>query len=402
MTLHYKKAMEKVSLSQDAIKNIQTHINEQANPSQMDEQIIQIQMSEQAHLSQVNAQADSSQANARVSSFRRRFTPLRTTGIAAVLCLAMVLLSTGVVSAYEYFFHKIPEEIALTLIPVKLTHTSQDITMTVQYASVKDGTLSIYFTLEDISDLDRLAEGVKFDRSWEVNEPYSARRIIYKYDSLGYDEESNTYGFLVQITPTNVLGDILYFQDQQYTITINQLLLGQKQEEFVYSPDWSTLPDEPEIYKGKCTSWANVENYKRQSYKVGYNVRMLQAGSWEIPVSDGVMITAAGFMNDGFHIQVRYNDQAGGYDFGHLILVTSDENEIGGFGSMDEGNFCYVSYTDADNYQYTDFIYDISPEDLDGASLKGNFICGDTLLDGDWEVTFSVDQSENGDEDSVL
>ena len=385
MTLHYKKAMEKVSLSQDAIKNIQ--------------------MNAQANLSQVNVQTDPSRTNPRVSLFRRRFTPLRMTGAAAVLCLAMILLSTGVVSAYEYFFHKIPEEIALTLIPVKLTHTSQDITMTVQYASVKDGTLSIYFTLEDISDLDRLAEGVKFNRSWEVNEPYSARsarRIMYKYDSLGYDEESNTYGFLVQITPTNVLGDILYFQDQQYTITINQLLLGQKQEQFVYSPDWSTLPDEPEIYKGKCTSWGNVENYKRKSYKVGYNVRMLQAGSWEIPVSEGVMITAAGFMDDGFHIQVRYNDQAGGYDNGLLTLITADESKIGGFGSMDEGNFCYVSYTDADNYQYTDFIYDISPEDLEGASLSGSFFCGGTLLDGDWEVTFSVDQSENGDEDSVL
>ena len=114
MTLHYKKAMEKVSLSQDAIKNIQTNA--------------------QANLSQVNAQADPSRTNPRVSLFRRRFTPLRTTGVAAVLCLAMILLSTGVVSAYEYFFHKIPEEIALTLIPVKLTHTSQDITMTVQYA----------------------------------------------------------------------------------------------------------------------------------------------------------------------------------------------------------------------------------------------------------------------------
>lgn len=157
--------------------------------------------------------------------------PRRAAGMAAALCAAVALLSTGAVGAYGYFFHDIPSDMAGSLQPVRLTCTSQDITMTVQDASMVDGTLAVYLTLEDISGSDRLAEGVDFYHSYQANKPDGTTETFYRYQSLGYDGESGTYGFLVTITPSDEDRNPLYLEGQTYTLSVGQLLLAQRKQQ---------------------------------------------------------------------------------------------------------------------------------------------------------------------------
>lgn len=355
MRSHYKRTMERITLPSDTLEKIQ-------------------------------AKASAPQT--------RKFSP-KAAAVAAAACLAAILLPVGAASAYGYFFHKIPDEVAHSLQPINLSHTSQDIIMTVQYASVEQGTLAVYLTLEDISGEDRLAQGVDFYHSYRVWKPDDAEETFYKYRSLGYDEDSHTYGFLVEITPSNESGNALYLQDQVYTLSVGQLLLAQAESEPTLSPDWSTLPAEPDAELRSCNEWGYIDSYRREVRTSDNTAEVLLPGSWELPAADGFTITAAGFLDNGLHIQLRYNNRNAPHDYGDLTLTTSDGNIIGNvLGCEMRDRFCWVGFRDQHNYRYTEYIFDVSPEELEGASLSGRFITGGYLLDGDWEVTFSFEQNE--------
>lgn len=355
MRLHYKKAMEYLNPSPDTLENI---LNRAGN----------------------------------IRSWR---SPRRIAGLAAVLCAAVVLLSTGAVSAYGYFFHDIPSDVAGSLQPVQLTCTSQDITMTVQDASMVDGTLAVYLTLEDVSGLDRMAEGVDFCHSYQVRKPDGTDETFYRYQSLGYDEESGTYGFLVTITPTNEDGERMFASDQTYTLSVGQLLLAQKKQQQTLSPDWSSLSQEPDCIQQEYYLLEYVDNYRRPVSISDHEAEVLLAGSWEMPLADGFAITAAGFLDNGLHLQMRYPERNPDFDYGELVLVMPDGKIIGNvLGQADAGSFCSVGFYDEYRYFYKEYIFDISPEELESASLRGDFTSGGYLLDGGWEVSFCLEAEQ--------
>lgn len=317
----------------------------------------------------------------------------RLAGTAAVVILAVVVLSTAAVSAYGHFFHPIPEDVAGALRPIQLTSTSQDITLTVQYASVEKGALTAYLTLEDVSGLNRLSRGVDFYHSYHADKPEETRETSYQYQSLGYDDATHTYGFLVTITPTDASRKPLYLQEQQFTLSVDQLLLSQNSSEPVLYPDWNSLPSQPAAEYRDCHAWSYVDTYSRTVPGSDDKVLVLLPGNWGFPAADGFTVTAAGFLDTGFHIQLRQNRKDAEHDYGALILTDARGNAYGGTLECNRREqFCSVSFRDASGYEYTEFIYDISPEELAGASLRGSFRSGGFLLDGDWEVTFSFEE----------
>lgn len=321
--------------------------------------------------------------------------PRRIAGMAAALCAAVVLLSTGAASAYGYFFHDIPSDVAGSLQPVQLTCTSQDITMTVQDASLVNGTLAVYLTLEDVSGLNRLAEGVDFHHSYQVDKPDGTYETFYQYQSLGYDEESGTYGFLVTITPANEDGEHTFVSSQAYTLSVGQLLLAQRKQQQTLWPDWSSLPQEPDCIQRDYYLRDYVDNYRRPVHISDHKAEVLLAGSWEMPLTDGFAITAAGFLDNGLHLQMRYPERNPDFDYGDLVLVMPDGKIIGHeLGYSDAGNYCCVGFYDEYRYYYKEYIFDVSPEELEGASLRGNFTSGGYLLDGGWEVSFCLETEQ--------
>ncbi len=174
--------------------------------------------------------------------------------------------------------------------------------MTVQDASMVDGTLAVYLTLEDVSGQDRLAEGADFYHSYQVNKPDGTYETFYRYQSLGYDEESGTYGFLVTITPTNENKEHMFVSGQAYTLSVGQLLLAQRKQQLTLSPDWSSLPQEPECIQRDYYLREAVDNYRRPVHISDHEAEVLLAGSWEMPLADGFAITAAGFLDNGLHL----------------------------------------------------------------------------------------------------
>lgn len=299
----------------------------------------------------------------------------------AVVAAALVLALGATAAASGVFYHDIPSAIAQSLEPVQLSSTSQGITMTVQSAVVEDGVFTAYITMEDEQDSGRLTSGVDFYDSYRINTPYRASEVSSFYRSLGYDEVSGTYGFLVQIQSKDDGGRTLDFSGDKFTFSVRQLLLGQVKSEPALTLDWDAVPDDSPTVRKYIFGRNLVEGRDLPLAEDG-TALILQPGALDVPVVDGVAITAAGFLDGLFHLQLHF-DNAGPDDHGWLALVGPDGERLEDCGAM---------YTREENGgKYLDTLYDITREELSGCTLAGKFTTGGYLLDGDWKVTFALE-----------
>ncbi len=304
--------------------------------------------------------------------------------LAAALTLISALMITANATNIGNIFHNIAPSVAQALRSVQLSDESQGITMEVQSASVKNGVLTAYILLADENN--QLSQGVDFYNSYRVDTPYHPSEVVSSYQALGYDEESKTFGFLLTIQAKDKKGKNLFFEDQKFTLSVKQLMLGQKKSTPTITPDWSILPAEPAAVRSSIYGWGYVDNYCRKVRLADHTAMVLRPGSCNLPVAEGYTVTAIGFLDNGLHIQMRC-DELGADDYGSLFLVKPDGEKFR-FGR----DMCSLTYWDENGVKYEEFIYNLAPEDLEGCILEGEFKTRGWLLDGDWQVTFTLDE----------
>ncbi len=326
----------------------------------------------------------SPEADARIRAKLRpskRRIRLRPAVVAAAAVLVLILGTTAMASGI--FYHDIPDAIAQSLEPIQLSSSSQGITMTVQSATVEDGMFTAYITMQDEQDGERLSQGVDFYDSYRISTPYRASEVFSGYRPLGYDEQSGSYGFLVQIQAKDENGRTLDFSKDKFTFSVRQLMLGQTKSEPELSLDWSSLPAEPQTEQKYCPGFSHQEGYEMpQRYPDG-TADFLRPGTMDVPVADGVTITAGGFLDGKLHLLLRY-DNSGPDNHGWLNLISPED------GREDISTCISMDYREEDGGKYEEKIYDVTPEDLEGRILSGRFTTGGYLLNGDWKVTFSL------------
>lgn len=314
---------------------------------------------------------------------RVKFRPAAIAAAAAVLVL--VLGTTAGASGIA--LHELPAAILQSLQPVQLSDTDQGITMTVQSASVEDGVFAAYITMTDERDGDRLAHGVDFCDSYRIGIPYGASVMMSGCQPLGYDEFSGSYGYLVTIRAKDDSGRAVDFSNRKFTFSARQLMLGQNRTKPELSLDWDTLPTEPHTQQRYCYGGSYSEGYELPQGYPGGMVDFLQPGTMDVPVTDGVTITAGGFRDGKLHLLLHY-DNIGPDNHGWLNLISPED------GRADVDTCITMNYREEDGSKYEELIYDITPEELEGRILSGEFTTGGCLLNGDWKVTFTLMDGE--------
>ena len=101
---------------------------------------------------------------------------------------------------------------------------------------------------------------------------------------------------------------------------------------------------------------------------------------------DGVMITAVGYVNGNLHVQVYYENILKTDNHGTITLKNRVTGEIiSCFGSF--------SFFDAEKSgSYQDYIFaDISTTELLNYQLYGEFVTSAGSIEGDWSVTFPLE-----------
>lgn len=100
----------------------------------------------------------------------------------------------------------------------------------------------------------------------------------------------------------------------------------------------------------------------------------------------GLSITAAGYADGLFHIQLCRGNATRLDNHGWLWLEDGDGNRLDSVYSAGFSNFA----RDETRVDYTQFAFDISPERLAACTLRGDFTTASALTEGNWQITFPL------------
>lgn len=309
-------------------------------------------------------------------------------GTAAALCLCAVPAASAVWDPAYQIFYQIAPAAAQFFQPVQERCTQQGITMEVAAVHVEGDTAQAYLTLsggtvDETTDL--------FD-SWSFHLPFDQSGTC---EQMGWDVETGTVTFLCT---TKTLDGSPISPGGKMTVSVRQLLTGKEELEntaveldlaayaqeaetaFLQDvPTGSTQDSQPGFF---CTGGSGAEELLESA-------SMLAPGDALARPADGLSITAAGYADGYFHIQLCRGDATRTDHHARLWLESSD-------GWMQEAvasvGFCSTR-EDGSRADYTDVLFDVAPEDLSRYTIFGDFYTAPHLTEGLWQVTFPLEET---------
>lgn len=286
-------------------------------------------------------------------------------------------LAANVPGVYETLYLLSPAT-AQFFMPVNEVSESSGVKMEVVSAYVRGDTAGVYLTMQDLT-------GERFNGSLDLYDSYSlhypARTGQMSGCSLvAYDDETKTATFLIEIT--NMDGEV--FGGSKYTFSVRQLLTGQREQtdvailgglgEVPLDP-----PTEQQFVNGASTPDATVD------IPDTYDFLKPQAALWQS--EDGVFsLSALGYRGGKLHALYATTGRLAHDNHGWFQLTAPDGTEVSPAMTL-------MYQTDGDDTQYSEFIYDVSYLDLPACKLTGSLYTADTMIEGDWRVTFRLPHS---------
>lgn len=318
---------------------------------------------------------------------RRVLRPVLATAAALVLLMATTATAAAAGGTFYQLLHSLSPALAQSLIPIQMSDTSQDITMTVEGVRLEDNKLLAALTFHDDAG-DRLSPGVDLYDSYRVNAPLRSSLLMGSCSSLGYDPDSGNYSYLISQEAVGDGGAPVDFTGRKFTVSVRELLLTQQVDSVTLAPDWSQASQAPavmaldDIDSPEPTEPYQVNGYSGLADPPAHVLRP-QAGGMEL--TRGFTLSAIGFVDDTLRLLVRY-DLKGPDDHGYLNLVWPDGSTHASRSS--------VHFRDADGIQYVEQSFSVTPEELEDCTLSGTFVSGGYLLKGNWQVTFTLEEGK--------
>lgn len=303
--------------------------------------------------------------------------------IAAVFAVCFIvsvpaLSVAGVQPACDVLYSVFPE-VAQKLKPVNLSCEDNGIKMEVVSANVHDNVADIYISLQDITS-DRIDENIDLFDSYYIKPAFDVGRC----ELVDYNPTTKMATFLTQLSQFNnqkISGEKITFGlskflsgKQEYNEALSDIILKNVKKNPVTQSDVNIrgcsggvgVDSNAELIEG-------IKKYLKEDEKNNYS-----------PI-EGVRITAAGFIDEKLHIQVYYEDILKTDNHGELYLTDSKNNII---------NYKYSEafWDETESGSYEEYVFDILPEtNLDNYVLYGNFVVSSSLTEGDWQVTFPLE-----------
>lgn len=285
-----------------------------------------------------------------------------------------VLAAARFEPAYDVLYRLFPA-IAQKLKPVDMSCEDNGIRFEVISAYVENNEAVIYVSVQDLL-ADRIDETTDLFDSYSINTPFDCSSSCA---NIGYDAETKTATFLISITQMNeqdIVGDKITFRVQQ--------MLSNKKEYDAVLPDFdvNAISLTPETIvpthifgSGGTHADAPAENFRA----------LKTTGVLYAPV-DGVDVTAMGYVDGRLHIQVQYENVLETDNHGY-IYFRNDKGEEIRCGAR-------VAFSADREHQerYEEYIYDVSEMDLTEYKAYGYFVTSDTLITGNWSVTFPLER----------
>lgn len=306
---------------------------------------------------------------------------------AAALALAAVLmvmasvpaLAANVPAVYHKLYQIAPG-VAQYFKPVQMACEDNGIRMEVLGANIEGDTADILITVQDLTG-DRLDASVDLFDSYSINRPFSCSAGCYQSD---YDEETRTATFVIHLTQL----DGQKIDGDKLTFSVGRMLTGKKETSGVIGGiDLSMIDDQPQMQTVKLRGWGGGDAFcEAMEASQGTGVAAIQSEEILAQPTEGVAITAMGVVDGKVHVQSRYAriHETDNHGFVYFLNEETGEtlNPIGSFSFFGEDGWRGDGW-DED-------IFDCTPEELADYVLYGEFVTCDTLIEGEWEVTFPL------------
>ena len=289
---------------------------------------------------------------------------------AALLCLALgvsALAAADVEPAYELLYSVSPS-VAQKLKPVRMTCEDNGVRMSVESAGVDGAQAIVLVSMQDLA-------GDRVDATTDLFDSYSIRR---SFDSsatcemISYDEETQAASYLITISGM----DGRDIQRGKVTFSVACFLSG-KEEHTVILPSEPVVTEEALLLDNPSFRGGCGEDYAALADGI---VLAPEAVS---TLTEGVQLTAIGFVNGKLHVQVHYDDILHTDNHGYVYLLNADGNWADCVAS--------ASFWDEENSgSYEEYVFNIDPENYDEYTICGEFTTASRLTEGNWQVTFPL------------
>lgn len=289
---------------------------------------------------------------------------------AAALCLMLALPALASGEASYEILYAISPALAQRFKPVQLSCEDNGIRMEVSAVSVEGDTAEAYIALRDL-------EGDRIDGTTDLFDSWSFHT---SFDSAGtcrlesYDPDTHTAVFYVRMQTMD--GQDIRPDSGNITFSVHRFLSSKQTLDGVdLSPVLENLPAQPETRTDvSLRGWSGGAS--------GMTC-LLPRSEALLPVTDGIAVTAAGYVDGLLHVQVYYSDILRTDNHGFLYLSGSHgEHTCDGSVSF---------WDDEGSGSYEDYIFDVTEAELADYTLRGDFTACGCLTEGNWQVTFSLE-----------
>lgn len=307
---------------------------------------------------------------------RRSPFPLRRLlGIAAA---AAVLLATPALAAqtetgYQLLYALSPAS-AQFFQPVQRSCTDNGVTLEVASVHVEGDTAQAYISLRG----DTVDANCDLFDSYRFHLPFDQTGHC---ERAGFDPETHTVFFLVTTQTMN--GSKIPIGGKM-TFSLDCFLSGKQALEGAAVP--LNLADHAQ--EGKTTG-DFFRTGGSGNLELAEALSALRPGAILAEPAPGLSVTAAGYADSLFHVQLCQGDARERDNHGWLWL----ENDAGE--RLDPSASAYfTNQAEGDTrLDYQEFVFDISPEDLGNYALHGDFYTASARIDGNWRITFPLENA---------
>lgn len=287
----------------------------------------------------------------------------------------------GASETISQIMHRVSPSIARFFQLVQESSTDNNIRMEVISSHIDGDTASFYITMQDLTG-GRIDGTIDLNDSYFIDVPYD---ISAYCQPLGYDEETSTATFMVNLTRM----DGKPITDKKITFTATEFLSRKKSYKKIEIPiDLTTVPTSPETQLVHYTGAGGMG--AKDTVHNSHTIEALvpDTPDPDFPVS-GIDLTGIGFVDGTLHIQTRVTDPLSNGNHGYFYLIDGDGNQI-----IYDASYTFQQEISGVRTDYTDHLFNVTPEQLANCKLYGNFETAGLLTKGYWSVTFNLENEQ--------
>jgi len=293
------------------------------------------------------------------------------------------VLAVNVPAVYKLMYLVSPK-VARLFVPVQKSCEDNGVRMEVVSVKIGGNTAQIYITMQDLIG-DRVDETTDLFDSYSINRPFDGSATC---ERVGYDKATKTATFLISVTEygnKKIIGDKISF-------TVREFLSGKR----VYSDipiaiDWRNVNNTPLTrmvsINGGCGSI--VKELKEPNYE--NKVKVLVSSKKTCFPVEGIEFRGIGYVDGMLHIQTSVMKNLTKDNHGYFFLTDKKGNKI-----ESDYSVSFVENPNTNNrIDYTEYVFKIPQSEIGKYSLFGTFITNRMLTQGNWKVTFPLEETKN-------